>query len=338
MVAQNKYRNWVRKNIFLIVVLLTFAIFRVLFIFLPEAANFIYRDNFYNLLRHLFALVNWIPFSIFWIFAGIISYFLYGTIRDKSLFKLLKITLVVYALFYLLWGFNYFANDIGDDFTKLNNRITSEDIIYHYNQVTNSVNQLSADETLPLTRNIKELQEAIKPNLENVLQYFGYKKVSGVQIKYLFPKGILLRWATSGFYWPYALEGYIDPGLHTLQIPFTLAHEMAHLYGVTNEAECNFVAYLACMETKNDFIKYSAKISFWKYLRSYSVDIDFEKEMIAPSFKEDLESIRSTMNEYPDILPAARNYIYDQYLKRNGVKSGIKSYSQFVTLLINYEK
>ena len=47
---------------------------------------------------------------------------------------------------------------------------------------------------------------------------------------------------------------------------FTIAHEMAHLYGVMREGEASFFAFLASIETGNSAIMYSAYLSAFESL------------------------------------------------------------------------
>jgi len=128
-----------------------------------------------------------------------------------------------------------------------------------------------------------------------------------------------LRFGTAGLYWPFVGEGNIDSGLHELQQPFTMAHELAHGYGITNEGVCNFIAYLACQNAENDFIRYSGLVTYWRYAA------------IAYQGFENLD-------KYPDIMPTFRNFAYDKYLKSQGISEGLASYSQIIMLVDAWER
>ncbi len=89
---------------------------------------------------------------------------------------------------------------------------------------------------------------SIRPLLEQALQKQGYPTPGRPRGRQLYPKGLLLRWSTAGVYWPWVAEGHIDAGLHPLQKPAVLAHELAHAYGFGDEGSCSFWAFLAGLE------------------------------------------------------------------------------------------
>ena len=74
-----------------------------------------------------------------------------------------------------------------------------------------------------------------------------------------------------------------------LQIPFTLAHEMAHGYGITDEGDCNTLAYLVCLHSKNKAIQYSGLLAYLRYLwndsRMDSVDKNSLRDLLSPEVK-----------------------------------------------------
>ena len=43
-----------------------------------------------------------------------------------------------------------------------------------------------------------------------------------------------------------------------------------------------------------------------------------------------------SIHKYPDILPSVRDAIYSSYLKRHGVKEGLRSYNEVVIMVQQY--
>ncbi len=173
--------------------------------------------------------------------------------------------------------------------------------------------------------------------LTNVLRNFNYPIPAKVRGRLLFPKGILLRISTAGVYIPFTGEGHIDPGLHHLQLPFVMAHEMSHAYGIGGEGDCNFLAYLSCTSSENSYLKYVGFLYYWRYVapdyRAYRPEeYKIIWENLPLGIKNDLRAIREEMNKYPDILPAVRDAAYNTYLKAQGIDDGIKNYDR-VTML-----
>ncbi len=76
-----------------------------------------------------------------------------------------------------------------------------------------------------------------------------------IKSQYLFTKlGIL------GMYSFISSEILINPGAPEYTKAFTVAHEMAHAFGVAREDEASFYAYLSLKESGDDSLEYSAEI------------------------------------------------------------------------------
>ena len=75
------------------------------------------------------------------------------------------------------------------------------------------------------------------------------------------PNGILLRFNSSGVYFPFTGEGHVDNGLHPVSKPFTIAHELGHGYGFGSEDVCNFLGFLACVRSDNPAIRYAGYLT-----------------------------------------------------------------------------
>ena len=180
-------------------------------------------------------------------------------------------------------------------------------------------------------------------NVEKLLEKLGYPTAGEVRGRLLQPKGILLRFSTAGVYFPWTGESNIDAGLHPVQIPFTLAHEFAHGYGFTDEGTCNFLAYLACIQSDNKLFRYSGQLSYWRYLASAyrrhnreAYKVFFEK--LPKGVVADLYDIDANSDKYPDILPRFRDAAYDTYLKTQGISEGEKNYSRIIMLVKSWRE
>lgn len=118
---------------------------------------------------------------------------------------------------------------------------------------------------------------------------------------------------------------------------------MAHVYGVTDEGECNFLAYLCCRQISDSIVRYSATVGYWRYLFAEARFSNEAKSKLIyntldKSVQNDLKSIRKTLDSYPDYFPVLRDAIYDYYLKSNGVVTGLESYNEMIELIIEAKK
>lgn len=252
-------------------------------------------------------------------------------------------------LFYVLWGFNYNRPDIYADLNMQHQEIDSIYLIEEIDRVTQDLISTRAMITSDsLTAIGKEdipgdLELIIRKDLEVLLESWDIPTYGRVRVRRLLPKGILLRFSTAGVYVPYALEGHIDGGLHPIQWPFTMAHEMTHGYGYGDEGTCNFIGYLACLNSEYASIRYSAIRAYWRYLMSDLRQLDKEQyrsrlKQLPRGVKLDLNEIIEYMDRYPDIMPAVRDKVYDTYLKSHGVKAGLANYSHMIKYVKAYKE
>ena len=187
------------------------------------------------------------------------------------------------------------------------------------------------------------MESQIRDLVEAQLRDLGYPAASHLRARSLLPRGILLRISTAGFYLPFTGECNLDAGLHPIQIPFVMAHEFAHGYGITDEGACNFIAYLACCRATSAFIRYSGHYGYWRYLRSAYYRLApraFQAylEDLSPELRADARAVRKNSETYPDLFPKFRNLTYDTYLKAQGVSEGLRSYNRVVLLVDAWRK
>ena len=159
----------------------------------------------------------------------------------------------------------------------------------------------------------------------------------------LYPKGTLLRISTAGFYSPWTGEPNIDAGLHPLQIPFVMAHELSHGMGITDEGGCNFLAVLIGRKITDPVLRYAFELSYWKYVmgkfrRASKENYQRLRDQLPANIANDLKNIRLNSERYPDIFPRLRHLFYDSYLKSQGVKAGMQSYGQVVNMVVAWDE
>jgi hypothetical protein len=251
-------------------------------------------------------------------------------------------------LFLLLWGFNYarpdLENRLGLDIQPLPLESLRAALESRAAQLAASRNALLPDSAqinaglLP-----KAMEDKLRQAVEKALSGLGIPPMGRVRGRELKPKGILLRFSASGVYNPFVGEGNVDAGLHPIQKPFTMAHEMAHGYGITDEGDCNFVAYLACANSEDAAIRYSGQLAYWRYLASSYLFYEPEKyaafrKELPKGIRSDLDAINLNGQKYPDIFPAARDLAYDAYLRAQGISEGMGSYGRIVYLVDAWER
>ncbi len=267
----------------------------------------------------------------------------------RASFSLLSFLGTTLFWFLFLWGFNYGRIPIETQLALQPHALDSAQIRQALFTETDLL--LRARPTIPgadsTALNRKQLppdlEAHIRPLVEAQLREMGYPAASRLRARRLLPRGILLRISTAGFYLPFTGECNLDAGLHPIQIPFVMAHEFAHGYGITDEGACNFIAYLACCRAPDGFIRYSGHYGYWRYLRSafYRLAPDAFEAYLAdldPVLRTDARAVRKNSEAYPDLFPKFRNLTYDTYLKAQGVREGLRSYNRVVLLVDAWRK
>lgn len=268
-------------------------------------------------------------------------------IADVVLSVLNPVGYIIFA-FYLLWGWNYQQTPFED---KMGFSPVAADTLALYQEALDVMEELSvlrsavvADTSHIVKSHVPEdLERHLRQVQEELIATWGEPTVGRVRIRELRPSGILLRISTSGVYIPFVSEGHIDAGLHALQYPFTMAHEMAHGYGYTDEGVCNFISYLTCLQSSYPMVQYSGLLGYWRYvlsnLRTYApASFQAVKQQMPQPLRTDLQDISLQMDKYPDLLPQVRNAVYDSYLRSHGVKAGIANYNDIVRLVAQYRQ
>ncbi len=333
-------------------------IVRLLLSFSPEFTEQFYSRGLFLGIRCLLDYtLGWLPIPVVLVVIVGLLFFLFYKIKNlvnthqsfmdsmgRVGLSLMAFLMGTIFLFLVMWGFNYGRMPLEKTMNLQPSPLSMEEL-----QAELKINTIEVENARKAIPNISDsaivkeflpvdLENEVREDVEALLSELDYPTIGTVRGRLLQPKGILLRFSTAGVYFPWTGESNVDAGLHPIQIPFTLAHEFAHGYGFTDEGTCNFLAYLACIQSDNKFFQYSGQLSYWRYLASSYRRYDREAykdyfKTLPKGVVTDLYAIDANSDKYPDILPAVRDVAYDTFLKTQGVKEGMKSYSRIVMMV-----
>ncbi len=357
-------------------------VFSLLLRILPDSLflESYYSRGFFLFFRSFWdSLTGWIPLPLFWIFwlllavgwwrfwrfwaasrAGLATLQEPGSqkgatsmsLRSRLLGILYSSYLTLCCLvvaFLWMWGFNYGRVAVEDQmgFTPYQpSLIELRERVYTEAAALASIRQQISPDTFALTAAYfpKGLEGRIRPLLASALEKHGYPAPGRPRARQLFPKGLLLRWSTAGVYWPWVAEGHIDAGLHPLQKPAVMAHELAHAYGFGDEGTCTFWAFLAGLETQEPALQYAFRFDYWRSIAARLRQADpegytqFRNQTLDRGIIQDLQAIYANNARYPDLLPSVRDATYNTYLKAQGIEEGLLNYGRVVVLVEGYLK
>lgn len=312
----------------------------------PLLAEVIYGGMIYAPIRNLFDIsLGLLPFPVIYIILCLVVVWFALTVKlHRSSYKavilhVLRNLLVLFLLFFWLWGFNYLRPNIK---TKLSLEIPEVNISLVEDMYCQLASELPPLREASLLSSDVDISNQAKSATKEMFDRLNLPRPGRPQVRGLQPKGVLLGISTAGIFIPYALEAHYDAGLHKLSSPFVMCHELAHAYGVTDEGECNFLASITCRMSHFPKLKYAGGLSDLKYFFATLVRAGYDPELLRSYIDEsvlnDLKEIREKHDGYPTYFPDfLRNLIYDSYLKSQGVKSGLQSYGEVVGLLVAWE-
>lgn len=329
----------------------------------PEIIEQYYSRGLFPLIRYfLDYTIGLVPFPMIHIFIiGLVAILF---IRIRRFFKLplkwqhrlltgiLGVTTFISGgifLFLVLWGFNYGRvpleiqlqlqpQPLTVEELKTELETTAEQLIQLRAAIPNVTEEALTDDYFP-----SDLEYQLRLALTDWLQQNHYPTPGRMRGRMLYPKGIFLRFSSSGLYFPFTGEGNVDAGLLHLQRPFVLAHELSHGYGFGDEGLCNFLGYMACMNATDPVIRYCGQLGYYRYvasdyLRYYPEEYQRFRANLPIGIPNDLNAINDNLNEYPDIMPRIRYAAYDTYLKAQGIEEGMKNYNRIVMLARAYRE
>ncbi len=263
----------------------------------------------------------------------------------RTLVTLLAAGLSVYALFCLLWGVYYYADDFAAASGFENKEI--------------SVGQLAS-----VTRWFAEKSDeyaALVPRDENGLCCSDRKEILRrspeifakteknwpcLEGPPLAAKGVVCSRVMSyldfsGFFFPFTAEANVNMDMPACDLAATVAHELSHQRGVAKEQEANFTAVLACLDSGDPDYGYSACLMAFTYLGNALYDADRAaweeiREGLGEDVLRDLRERSRYWQQFETPVRKASNTVYEGFLHSYDQTLGLKSYGACVDLLVNY--
>ncbi|MBO4220002.1 MAG: DUF3810 domain-containing protein [Clostridia bacterium] len=267
----------------------------------------------------------------------------------KQLYRLIA-TLVcaglfVYALFCVMWGVYYYADDFRTKSGIPCGEISAEDL--------KLVTQYFADMAGEYGRQVKRDANGVYCQDRDVILSRSnevYKKAER-----LFPclegpevhaKGIhfsiLMSYTDyTGFFFPFTGEANVNIHYPPCTLAATVAHELAHQRGVAKEQEANFCAVLSSLLYGDPDYCYSACYLAYIYLGNalYKADYDSWYEIrtgLDDNMKADIAHNREYWQQFETPVQTVANDIYEEFLQSYSQDLGLQSYGACVDLLVNY--
>ena len=125
-----------------------------------------------------------------------------------------------------------------------------------------------------------------------------------------------------------------------MEYPFVLAHEKAHQFGITGEAEANFYAWLVCTGSESKQLQYSANLVALKYFIMHGSGDEKTRTVTSKISKQVIHDIMEIqkywMNLRDEKVEAVAERVNDAYLKTNQIETGIRDYTGIVKHIMDF--
>ncbi|SRX75479.1 DUF3810 domain-containing protein [Aequorivita antarctica] len=304
--------------------------------------------------RYIF---GWVPFSV-----GDLFYLLIAIVAIRWLYKnvkrlrqndqvgffvdILAAVSVVYFMFHVLWGFNYYRLPLHKSL-NLNNDYTTEQLLETTDRFIKKSNSMhrelgfadSVKIELPYTQ--KEMFKKTLNGYKNLEKEFPQLALSPRSIKKSGWSLGLTYMGYSGYLNPFSGEAQVNNLMKTYKFPAVACHEEAHQIGYAAENEANFIATLSTLHNDDPYMKYTGYIFTLRYLINEVARRDEAKyeellTTINPGILKSYEEMRDFWDSYQNPFEVFSKMFWDSFLKANNQSRGIMSYDYMVALVVNY--
>ena len=261
----------------------------------------------------------------------------------KSFVSLLAAVSLVFFLYVTNCGLNYYCTRFSAQSGLAVKKVTAQQLYrvceYYADMAASSRAEISRDDGSPLAADVSSLRFAARDAVNALHERFP--SVAG---GYSVPKSVILSRGMSylditGVYFPFTFEANVNTDAGDYCLPFTMCHELAHVRGFMNEADANFIAFLACVRSDDPWLRYSGSMNALRLLQGhlYTADESLYKQLLShysAGMFTDLKAQSEYWKQFETPVAAAASSINDSYLKINRQQEGVKSYGLAADLII----
>lgn len=343
-----------KKLIGLSIVLAALAIVQAALPYRPQFTEFYANYIFvpYQSLRNI--LFGWSPLSfgdllyfagglailallVKWIFF-IITIRKNGVYLFHSFLNTVMTVAVVYLLFLLGWGGNYYKPSLVTYWHMDKTEWTGKSSLVFYDSfLIDRLNTYAVCYKDPVFKDVrKEAMKFYKDHTD------CKTRLQGLNIKPSIYGFLMQHLGIQGYYNPITGEAQVNRFLPAFMLPFVVVHEMAHQAGIAAEDDANLVAYILSIKSGDDAFRYSAYFNMWLY-NHYRLKVedsalaDEMKMQLNPMTLAHVDTLKSIRARYKSDFSFYSTRLYDVYLKMLQQKEGIRSYNKSTISAFTWE-
>lgn len=269
------------------------------------------------------------------------------TSRIRYAFTLLGVVLIIYSGYLLALAIPYNVTPLGTRLEIEEVEINADNLYDTAKLLLDEANALASrlefDESgsAVMPYSLDELSRMISAGYASLAEKQDFLPGYSSRVKPVLTNGAMSSLHLLGIYTYFTGESNINVDYPDFNLPFTTAHEFAHQRGVIRENEANFIAFLVCLESDDDFIRYSGYLQLYEYVASalYRTDVERYRELISDmsdAVRGELVADSEVYEKYADgFIGKISRKLNDVYLKMNGTEGEI-SYGLVTRLAVAY--
>ncbi|GAB3428343.1 hypothetical protein GCM10027516_34440 [Niabella aquatica] len=264
----------------------------------------------------------------------------------RTLRRTVFVWLLVYVLFYSLWGLNYSRAGIASQLGLKEQQYSAKDLDTLVHLLRDRVNDY-AKQLTPATRDSFKTKKNLFSNASLLYNIAGEKypflAYKGYSVKPSLFSYLGNYMGFQGYYNPFTGEAQVNTTIPPSVEPFVAAHEIAHQLGYAKESEANFVGFLSCRLHPSVHFRYSVYFDMYHYAIRELAYIDSAKANAYDStlhmqVKKDKADYIAFYKKYQNPAEPYIDKFYGYFLKANNQPRGRQSYNDVVIWLIAYYK
>ncbi len=321
----------------------------------PEFVNTSYRRFSGDVLYAMSKVSGVVPFSLaeillyLAILTGVVAVIrllwvlITGPRRFRYLLRFVSVVTLVgvcfVSAFTVLWGINYRSCDLAQQMGYTVKSRPKEELIALNEYIVEKANAYAA-----LVERDENGSVVFEPGLSEMAKRVAAEFSLTSGRKEAPTKAILASVPMSysqitGIFIPFTAESNVNTNNITADLPFVMAHELAHRYPIAPEDVCNFMAFYVLEDAEDPLLRYSAYLSAIRYCQNRLYGEDYDEfariyGMYSPEVGKDLEDYRAHWKQYEGKVADVSNKVNDSYLVIQGQPDGVKSYGRMVDLML----
>lgn len=190
---------------------------------------------------------------------------------------------------------------------------------------------------------IEEMNDRILVAYSDICDEYDFVQRLNSNIKPVMFSDAMSYTHITGVYTFFTGEANLNAIFPDYTLPYTAAHELSHQRGIARENEANFMAFLVCARSEDDYVRYCAYLNLYEYVASalYKADQALYMEAYASlpkCVKDEMAAYSRFIRKYADSkVSEMSEAVNNTFLVLHGTE-GTKSYGMVVDLAVAYFK